>query len=183
VFIKAQSIVVNCVRSPAKEEREIDGLKYEVLPKATIGIDTAQESFLLDFPEAWPSPGAPVAQYDALKKELLAKLAEEKASILSEIGKTNISVQAANNLINQKATEAANNLTAFKNRLDVKVYKVMRGEHHRFAHPNWVTVGCGDPNGWLRSQCPNQTITTNQVYQRSGDRCGYTYYVAACITK
>jgi hypothetical protein len=70
VFIKAQATVINCIRSNAKEEKEVDGIRYKVLPKAAITIDTAQESFLLDFPEAWPSPGVPVTQYNTLKQKI-----------------------------------------------------------------------------------------------------------------
>lgn len=105
-------------------------------------------------------------------------------SRLSQLSKTMVDNKASlMNLIDKKASDAEKNLTAFINRLNVKIFKVMRGEHHANAHPNWTTVGCGDINSYLQSQCPNQTITQTQVFQRRGNKCGYTYVVAACITK
>lgn len=76
-----------------------------------------------------------------------------------------------------------NSLNSHINKLDVKVFKVMVGEHHRFAEPNWQTIGCGNIDSWLTSQCPDYHINKTQVFLRGGDRCGYTYYVATCLKK
>ncbi|MCG7898000.1 MAG: hypothetical protein JAY85_06035 [Candidatus Thiodiazotropha weberae] len=77
----------------------------------------------------------------------------------------------------------ANRAQSFVNNLRVQTFKVMRGEHAQFAHPNWLFVGCGDPDAYARSQCPNGFLTRTDVYGRRGNQCGYGYYVYTCTYK
>lgn len=181
IYIKAQAIVVNCTRSSNTEERDVDGKKYNVLPKATIGVDTAQESFLIDFPEAWPSPGAPVSQYVSLKKELLEKLAIETNARQSEIKNVNQSIQNTNNSINSKVSGVSNELAGFKNRLNVEGFPIYRGDGGSPAA--WHSVGCGSPDAFLASKCPGKQTSLSLMTSRSGGHCGHSYYMGMCITK
>ncbi|MCG8092944.1 MAG: hypothetical protein JAZ17_04820 [Candidatus Thiodiazotropha endolucinida] len=180
VFIKSQAIVINCVRSSSTESREIDGKKYEVLPKATIGIDTAQESFLLDFPEVWPSPGAPVAQYVTLKKELLSKIEQEKSTLLAEIGNTNDAVRSNKNLINSRANTISNSLNSFQSRLSVKVLPIYRGNG---APAGWHRIACGTADSLFASKCPGMHTSFELISDSSGGPCGHSYYIGMCVAK
>lgn len=84
--------------------------------------------------------------------------------------------------INNNTSSVQGSVDSLRNALTVKVVKVMRGEHHRYAQPNWVHVGCGDPNAWINSQCAGyERIERTQVFQVSGDRCGYTYIIGSCL--
>ncbi len=116
-------------------------------------------------------------QLEEVRSELRKSVEKATSKDLSE------AVSIANSRLEDKINNISVDLREFQERLDVKIFMVMRGEHHSYAQPNWATVGCGDISGWLKSQCPNQKITQNMVYQRSGDKCGYTYVVAACVSK
>lgn len=170
IFIKSQAIVVNCTRSAKTETREVDGNKYDVLPEATIGVDTAQESFLIDFPEVWPSPGAPVAQYSLLKNELLEKIATEKAELQSSINDIHKSLQSTNAAVANNRNKVQTNEQNFSN-LDV-----------------FVKIGpwngtCGSPNHPVSCPAGYTVKGEGSVFVRSGGAHGFCDKVWLCVRK
>ena len=108
-----------------------------------------------------------------------SKIGEVEANFQQGLRQTKDELVATDNSIQA----SVNDINGFRGRLNVKTLHVMRGEHHRYAHPNWVHVGCGDLNGWVNAQCAGMTIQQTQVHIRSGDRCGYAYVVATCVQK
>lgn len=92
-----------------------------------------------------------------------------------------VSVDAANQ--DKRVAALENKVDTFVNNLNVRTFHIMRGEHHRHARPSWVHIGCNDPNHWANNTCPGETKHLQPIYTRSGDRCGYGYFVLTCTKK
>lgn len=87
-------------------------------------------------------------------------------------------------LIDSKTGAVKTQLDTFRKNLNVKVLKVMVGEHRVHGLPHWYSdLGCGDVNAWAKNQCPNHEIFPQMISTRHGDKCGYTYYVITCVGK
>lgn len=65
IEVKNQTIQVRCLRdSPAKQE--LNNVEYDVIPRGTIGVQTASDPFQLYFSEEWIPP-APIAEVTKLQ--------------------------------------------------------------------------------------------------------------------
>lgn len=76
---------------------------------------------------------------------------------------------------------AIGNFDEFKRERAIKSILIMRGEHQRMGEPYFRTIWCGDASQFARDYCGDRPNHMEMIYQRSGDRCGYTYYVVSCV--
>ena len=157
-----------CNRIPVVDD--VSGRQY--FPRTSVTFASNHGSYSVVFPE------------ENILEEQLASIIERRLTGLeSRVSHINQSLSENHMEITNRVNNMSNDLNGFRDRLNVKVFKIMRGEHSSQAHPNWVSIGCGDPHEYMRQQCPGQTVVLNMIYQRSGNRCGYTYYVATCVIK
>jgi hypothetical protein len=70
ITVVHQNIQVRCLRS-ASTTRTINDVTYDVVPRATIDVQTASDPFQLFFAEEWIPP-APIKEIDRLMSELQA---------------------------------------------------------------------------------------------------------------
>ena len=128
----------------------------------------------------YPEEEIESVQFASMIDERLSNVEERLSHVSTKFEEELQSLSTSLKESNQNITRS---LDGHISNLDVKVFKVMVGEHHRYAEPNWTTIGCGNVDSWLNNQCPGYNINKTRVFIRSGDRCGYTYYVATCLKK
>ncbi|MDE0524381.1 MAG: hypothetical protein OXH79_20750 [Boseongicola sp.] len=65
--------------------------------------------------------------------------------------------------------------------LSIMSVLIMRGEHQRMGEPYFRPIWCGSESEFARGYCGDSPAHIEKVYQRSGDKCGYTYFVVSCV--
>ena len=163
------------------ELQEVDG--HEYYPRTSVIFASNYGNYSVIYPEE----EIEAVQFATLLDRRMSGLEERLGDLTIAANENNKAITTAlenKSKALQKENQALQTqLNNFRNTLGVKVYMLSRGQHRGKLNKDWTYIKCGNPESWIKAQCPNQEVKVTKVQDEKGDSCGYSYYVGTCIQK